>query len=115
MAGPPAAAALTVYSQSGLKAGTSMNVIDFEKLLKAEGYKEIETKQLSAGTHNAAHDHPFDVRALVLGGEITLTVEGSARAYREGEVFTMAAGCRHVEDIGPDGVRYLVGRRRAQG
>lgn len=37
--------------------------------------------------HNAEHSHPFEVLALVLEGDITLTVGGSA------------------------GVRYLVGRR----
>jgi hypothetical protein len=28
-------------------------------------------------------------------------------------VFTMPSGCRHVEDIGTDGGRYLMGTRRA--
>lgn len=32
--------------------------------------------------------------------------------YGKGEVFTMAAGCRHAEEIGAEGVRYLAGRRR---
>lgn len=91
-----------------------MNTGDFENSLRAAGYREIETKQLPADTHNAEHDHSFDVRALVLDGDITLTVAGEARTYREGEIFTMAAGCRHVEDIGAEGVRYRVGRRRAQ-
>lgn len=89
-----------------------MNPSSFEDRLRADGYGEIETKQLAAGTHNAAHDHPYDVHAMVLDGEITLTVEGESRAYRTGDVFTMAAGCRHAEQIGEDGVRYLVGRRR---
>jgi hypothetical protein len=31
---------------------------------------------------------------------------------RAGEIFTVAAGCDHLEDIGPAWVRYLVGRRR---
>lgn len=92
-----------------------MNPDEFEAGLRAEGYGEVQTKQIAASTHNGEHDHPFDVRALVLEGEITLTAEGAARAYRQGDVFTMAAGCRHVEDIGAEGVRYIVGRRRASG
>ena len=55
----------------------------------------------------------FDVRALVLEGRIALTVDGAKRTYGAGEVFAMAAGCRHVEDVGERGVRYIVGRRRA--
>ncbi len=89
-----------------------MNPSSFENRLRADGYDEIETKQLAAKTDNATHAHPFDVCALVLDGEITLTVDGAARAYRNGDVFTMAAGCRHAEQIGGEGVRYLVGRRR---
>ena len=89
-----------------------MNPSSFETRLRADGYDDIETKQLPAGTDNTAHDHPYDVCALVLEGEITLTVDGAARAYRNGDVFTMAAGCRHAELIGGEGVRYLVGRRR---
>ena len=66
----------------------------------------------AAGTRNAEHAHPFEVRALVLDGQISLSVAGVARSYGKGEVFTMAAGCRHAEEIGAEGVRYLVGRRR---
>jgi quercetin dioxygenase-like cupin family protein len=51
------------------------------------------------------------VLALVLEGDITLTVQGEARTYRAGDEFSMKAGCAHVEDIGAQGVKYLVGRR----
>jgi len=83
----------------------------FEARLRTEGYPEIRTNQLKPNCHNAEHSHPFDVLALVLEGEITLTTEGSGRTYRAGDEFSMQAGCRHVEDVGPQGVRYLVGRR----
>ena len=36
---------------------------------------------------------------------------GKATTYRRGDEFSMKAGCRHIEDIGPQGVSYLVGRR----
>lgn len=83
----------------------------FTARLQAEGYPEIRINELEPNRRNAEHQHPFDVLALVLEGEITLTVEGRARTYRAGEEFSMQAGCRHVEDIGPQGVKYLVGRR----
>ena len=91
-----------------------MDAAAFEKNLHSEGYQQIETKGLPSGTHNDEHGHPFDVKALVLQGEISLTVAGNKRTYRTGEVFTMAAGCKHVEDIGAQGVRYVVGRRPVQ-
>jgi len=83
----------------------------FEARLRAEGFPEIRENELQAGRHNAEHSHPFDVLALVLEGDITLTVQGEARTYRTGDEFSMKAGCPHVEDAGARGVRYLVGRR----
>lgn len=83
----------------------------FEARLRREGFPEIRTNQLAPGCHNTEHSHGFDVLALVLDGEITLTVDGDAGLYRAGDEFSMQAGCKHVEDVGPKGVRYLVGRR----
>jgi len=88
-----------------------MDTLRFEARLLAEGYPEIRTNELPPSRHNAEHTHPFDVLALVLHGDITLTVQGMARTYREGDEFAMKAGCAHVEDAGPQGVKYLVGRR----
>jgi len=85
----------------------------FEADLHRDGFDEIDTRALPAAPPNAEHSHPFAVRALVLEGDITLTVAGAARTYRSGEVFTMAPGCRHAEAVGPAGVRYMVGRRAA--
>jgi len=84
----------------------------FESALRRAGFDDIERKKLPAGTRVPEHAHPFDVRALVLDGEICLTVEGDEYAYREGDIFVMPAGHRHAEAVGPGGVDYLVGRRR---
>ena len=83
----------------------------FEAQLRADGYPEPQMSESAPNTRNAEHSHSYDVRALVVEGEITLTVAGTARTYRAGDEFSMPAGCRHVEDIGPQGVRSLVGRR----
>ena len=83
----------------------------FEATLAEQGYRDVETKALPSTYRAREHSHAFDVRALVLDGEITLAVNGDARTYRSGDVFTMDAGCAHAESVGPDGVKYLVGRR----
>lgn len=92
-----------------------MDIAGFETALKQEGYAEIQTKTLASGTAVGEHEHPFDVRALVLEGEIELTVAGAVHNYAAGDVFTMAAGCRHAEQIGAAGVSYIVGRRSPKG
>ena len=86
----------------------------FETALRREGF-EVERRTLSPLTLVGEHAHPYDVRALVLNGEITLTVEGVEYAYREGDLFVLPAGHRHAEAVGPAGVDYLVGRRSPGG
>jgi quercetin dioxygenase-like cupin family protein len=89
-----------------------MDTNSFKQRLRREGFVEGDVKSLEPGVVNADHEHPFDVCALVLDGEIALTIGGTETCYRPGEVFTMDAGCVHAEKIGAAGVRYLVGRRQ---
>jgi len=48
---------------------------------------------------------------LILGGAITLVRDGLSHTYREGDSCEVPAGTMHEERCGPDGVRYLAGRR----
>lgn len=89
-----------------------MDITSFESSLRSDGYQDVESKAMAAGTSTPEHSHPFDVRALVIEGQITLSASGASKTYAKGDVFDMAAGCRHSEEIGTDGVRYVVGRRR---
>ena len=88
-----------------------MDTTRFEVGLVEDGYRDIETKALRSDYRAREHSHDFDVRAMVLAGEITLTWNGATRSFATGDVFTMDAGCPHAEAAGPEGVRYLVGRR----
>ena len=90
-----------------------MNRENFMQPLADGQFNEVLEKSLAADDHNAAHSHPFDVRALVTQGDITLTIDEVRTQYREGEIFTMVAGCTHAENVGSSGVTYLVGRRYA--
>ena len=84
----------------------------FEAGLKRDGYDEILTNRTPGAKFNAEHSHPFDVKAMVLDGAITLAWEGRAQTFRPGEVFTMARGCLHTETLGPEGAVIPVGRKR---
>jgi quercetin dioxygenase-like cupin family protein len=84
----------------------------FENALRREGFGEIEIGEKPANHRTGEHAHGFDVSALVLDGAITLICDGRARTYAAGDRFDMAAGKPHVEAVGPQGVRYVVGRRR---
>ena len=82
----------------------------FESELKRDGY-EIATNTTVGAKVNPEHSHPFDVRAMVLDGALTLTSEGTTTTYRAGETFTMAKGCLHSESYGPEGAVTLFGRK----
>ena len=90
-----------------------MDAQEFETQLRLGGFDEVVTRQLPPGYFLGDHAHPFHARALVLSGDITLTVDTAARTYPEGTVFELAAGCTHQEAAGAAGVTYLVGRRAA--
>ncbi|MBM3643500.1 MAG: cupin domain-containing protein [Alphaproteobacteria bacterium] len=84
----------------------------FERELRDAGYGDVLENRSAPNRHNDEHSHPFDVRAMVLEGELTLAWDGQSRTYRPGDVFTMARGCPHIEDFGPQGALTLVGRKR---
>jgi quercetin dioxygenase-like cupin family protein len=89
-----------------------MDTSAFEAALKADGFGEIETRTIAPNVMNSAHSHPFAVRLMMLSGELTVTANGSARTCRSGDTFSLEADCEHVEQFGPEGAVYLVGRKR---
>jgi len=82
----------------------------FESELRREGYVVL-TNTTPGPKANPEHSHPFDVKAMVLKGAITLASNGTSRTFTAGEIFTMARGCPHSESYGPDGAVILSGRR----
>ncbi len=86
-------------------------VAAFEATLRAEGFTEVDARDYAPGTCNAEHTHPFDVKALMLSGELTLGCGPDTATYRTGDVFTLAAHRVHTEQFGAEPTRYLVGRR----
>lgn len=89
-----------------------MDIKEFEATLHREHFDEVRMGGLTE-RDNTEHTHPFEVRAFVTAGAITLTVEGEARTYREGDIFSLPLDCRHKETVGPEGVKYLLGKKNA--
>jgi quercetin dioxygenase-like cupin family protein len=83
----------------------------FETELGEQGYAEIVDRRMEPNALNPEHAHEFDARLLVLEGAMTITAAGGERTYRAGDTFAMDADCRHSERSGPEGARYLAGRR----
>lgn len=87
-----------------------MDQQNFEAELRRDGY-DVITNTTAGAKINPEHSHPFDVKAMVLKGAITLNCNGESRIYRPGDTFTMARGCLHYESYGPEGAVILFGRK----
>ena len=88
-----------------------MNTDAFRVALAADGYEDITTKTMDADLFIDTHTHPFDVRALVLAGSLTLNCDGKERTYQTGDTVELARDIPHTEQYGPKGYTFLLGRR----
>ena len=88
-----------------------MNEQRLRERLKAEGYAEGVLVEWPSNTFNDTHTHEFSACVLVLEGEITVTTAEGATTCRANDTFQLVAGTPHSEQVGPDGVKFLSGRR----
>lgn len=79
----------------------------------AEGFDEVLERVWAPGTVLGEHTHPFAVKALVVQGEMWLTVDGQTQHLRPGELFELERDVPHAERYGPEGATYWVARLNA--
>ena len=82
----------------------------FEAAERARGCSEVLSRSWQPNQVVEDHSHPFHARALVVEGEMWLTVAGETRHLRVGDRFELAAGTPHSEKYGPEGATYWVAR-----
>lgn len=83
----------------------------FRAEARALGYTEVLLREWAPGTVVDEHTHPFDAKAVVVGGELWLTVGEHTRHLGVGDRFELAAGVPHAERYGEQGARFWVARR----
>ena len=91
-----------------------MDQHEFEAALRRDGFRPVYAS-LRPNMKEGNHCHDFDARLFVLGGEITITRDNKPETFRAGQCCEVSAGCMHTEQVGPEGVAYLSGRRRNGG
>ena len=84
---------------------------DFKTALAQAGYTDITTKSMDPNVFIDTHTHPFDVRALVLAGDVTLNCDGDEKHYKAGDILELGRDVPHSEQYGPEGYTFLLGRR----
>lgn len=91
------------------RAGAPLTREAFESDLRREGFDITHGGQKACFTEDQ-HAHDFDVRIMVLGGEITLTRDGKSTTFKPGDCCEIPEGCQHTTQVGPEGVAYVVGK-----
>lgn len=84
---------------------------DFEASARAEGFDEVTERHWDARVVLDTHTHPFAVKALLVRGEMWLTVGEQTRHLRPGDTFELDREVPHAEQYGVDGATYWVARR----
>ncbi len=77
----------------------------------AAGFTEVLERAWAPDTVVGPHTHPFEASALLVAGDMWLTVEGGTRHLLPGDRFELVAGVLHAERYGPQGATYWVARR----
>ena len=85
----------------------------FKSAALAEGFDEVLERVWAPDTALEEHAHPFAVKALVVQGELWLTVRGQTQHLVPGELFELGHGEPHAERYGAEGATYWVARLNA--
>lgn len=78
---------------------------------RARGFDEVLAREWPPGEVVGTHGHPFAVQALVVQGEMWLTVGNETRHLRPGDRFSLERDAPHAERYGDAGAVYWVARR----
>lgn len=92
----------------------SVNLQAFEAEAVARGYAPLLERRWVPGTTLDVHAHPFDARAVMVEGEMWLTVGSETRHLRAGDTFELDRQVPHSERYGDQGAVFWVARRSGQ-
>jgi hypothetical protein len=81
---------------------------------RAAGFDEVLERRWQPNQVIDTHTHAFAVQALVVQGEMWLTVGAETRHLRAGDRFQLDRDIPHAERYGADGAVYWAARRNAR-
>ena len=79
----------------------------FASQAKSQGFDEVVERRWEPSLVLETHRHPFAVRALVVQGEMWLTVGDDVRRLVPGDTFALERDCPHAERYGADNAYEL--------
>jgi hypothetical protein len=84
----------------------------FEQAALGQGFDEVLVRDWAPLQVVAPHTHDFGAQALMVAGELWLTLDGRTLHLRAGDRFELEPGVLHEERYGPQGATYWVARRQ---
>jgi quercetin dioxygenase-like cupin family protein len=84
---------------------------EFERAAQAQGFDEILVREWAPDLVIDTHQHPFAVKALVVRGEVWLSVGGDTHHLQVGQGFELQRAVPHAERYGGEGATFWVARR----
>jgi len=84
---------------------------EFTAQALAESFDDVLERQWAPLTILDTHTHPYAVKAIVVQGEMWLSVDGSARHLQPGDLFSLDRDVPHAERYGHEGATYWVARK----
>lgn len=92
---------------------TAPGFADFERTALAEGFDAVLERQWDPEVVLDTHTHPFAVKALMVKGEMWLTVGDATQHLRPGDTFALEREVPHAERYGSEGATFWAARRNA--
>ena len=79
--------------------------------LQSEGFSNVEAYDELPGDGEEAHEHEFDVKFVMVSGDIEMTVAGVKRTLFPGDEIFVSRNTIHSSKAGEKGCRYVAGER----
>jgi hypothetical protein len=110
-ASPPGPTLETMMPKTDVTDLSSASFATFQAQALAQGYDEALERVWAPASTAALHTHPFKARAVMVAGEMWLTVGDATRHLRVGDGFELDAQVPHSERYGDAGATYWVARK----
>ena len=88
-----------------------MTKAEFLSMLAQEDFPAPVLVTREANGFLDTHSHPFEAKALVIRGQIDITIDDVKYCYVTGDLFHLLNNQVHTESYGIQGVEYLASRK----
>ncbi len=90
---------------------SAVSFAEFEADALAQGFHEVLQRVWEPGHQVPEHTHPFEVKALVVKGDLWLRCGSETRHLAAGDRFELGMDQPHEERYGAEGATFWVARK----